>query len=205
MKGSLWKCSHLQCKHATSEENRGLEIQNALLSDMRQELLQPNLRRNYVDVEREGNPSIADTNAEEIRITPTPYDVIEERAPPQPAEPPPVGAPQQESRETTQPESEAAGVTPNSISRAPSTIAEPDAEMSRQVSNVTMRPRELTNSDELPPATRPRLSESAESGLRWQARSPGRWEPVHEENADTTRPYFPIFFRRRQSFRRHTS
>ena len=58
MKGSLWKCSHLQCTHATSEENRGLEIQNALLSDMRQELLQPNLRRNYVDVEREGNPTL---------------------------------------------------------------------------------------------------------------------------------------------------
>ena len=163
MKGSLWKCSHLQCKHATSEENRGFEIHNALLSDMRQELLQPNLRRNYVDVEREGNPSVAETNAEEVRITTTPYDVIEEREPPQPAEPPPVGAPQHGTREITQPESEAAGVTPDSRSRAPSTVAEPDAEMSRQVSNVTTRPRESTNTDELPPATRPRLSESAES------------------------------------------
>ena len=30
MKGSLWKCSQLQCKLATTDESRGLEIQNAL-------------------------------------------------------------------------------------------------------------------------------------------------------------------------------
>ena len=33
MRGSLWKCSQLQCKLATTEESRGLEIQNQLLDD----------------------------------------------------------------------------------------------------------------------------------------------------------------------------
>ena len=35
MRGSLWKCSQLQCKLATTEESRGLEIQNQLLDDMK--------------------------------------------------------------------------------------------------------------------------------------------------------------------------
>ena len=34
MRGSLWKCSQLQCKLATTDESRGLEIQNQLLDDM---------------------------------------------------------------------------------------------------------------------------------------------------------------------------
>ena len=34
MRGSLWKCSQLRCKLATTEESRGLEIQNQLLDDM---------------------------------------------------------------------------------------------------------------------------------------------------------------------------
>ena len=37
MRGSLWKCSQLQCKLATTEESRGLEIQNQLLDDMKAE------------------------------------------------------------------------------------------------------------------------------------------------------------------------
>ena len=38
MRGSLWKCSHLQCKLATTEESRDLEIQNKLPDDMKAEL-----------------------------------------------------------------------------------------------------------------------------------------------------------------------
>ena len=37
MRGSLCKCSQLQCKLATTEECRGLEIQNQLLDDMKAE------------------------------------------------------------------------------------------------------------------------------------------------------------------------
>jgi transposase InsO family protein len=53
MRGSLWKCSQLQCKLATSEESRGLEIQNMLLDDMKAEFQEFPGRRMFVDVERE--------------------------------------------------------------------------------------------------------------------------------------------------------
>ena len=56
MRGSLWKCSQLQCKLATTEESRGLEIQNMLLDDMKTDLQEFPGRRTYVDVEREGVP-----------------------------------------------------------------------------------------------------------------------------------------------------
>ena len=57
MRGSLWKCSQLQCKLATTEESRGLEIQNQLLDDMKAEFQEFPGRRVYTDVEREGIPS----------------------------------------------------------------------------------------------------------------------------------------------------
>ena len=38
MRGSLWKCTALHCKLAADDEARGLEIQNALLADLRTEL-----------------------------------------------------------------------------------------------------------------------------------------------------------------------
>ena len=57
MRGSLWKCSQLQCKLATAEESRGLEIQNQLLDDMIAEFQEFPGRRVYTDVEREGIPS----------------------------------------------------------------------------------------------------------------------------------------------------
>ena len=56
MRGSLWKCSQLQCKLATTEESRGLEIQNQLLDDMKAEFQEFPGRRVYTDVEREGIP-----------------------------------------------------------------------------------------------------------------------------------------------------
>ena len=56
MRGSLWKCSQLQCKLATTEESRGLEIQNQLLDDMKAEFQEFAGRRVYTDVEREGIP-----------------------------------------------------------------------------------------------------------------------------------------------------
>ena len=56
MRGSLWQCSQLQCKLATTEESRGLEIQNQLLDDMKAEFQQFPGRRVYTDVEREGIP-----------------------------------------------------------------------------------------------------------------------------------------------------
>ena len=52
----LWKCSQLQCKLATTEESRGLEIQNQLLDDMKAESQEFPRRRVYTDVEREGIP-----------------------------------------------------------------------------------------------------------------------------------------------------
>ena len=54
MRGSLWKCSQLQCKLATTEESRGLEVQNPLLDDMKAEFQEFQGRRVYNDVEREG-------------------------------------------------------------------------------------------------------------------------------------------------------
>ena len=54
MCGSLWKCSQLQCKLATTEESRGLEVQNQLLVDMKTEFQEFPGRRVYTDVEREG-------------------------------------------------------------------------------------------------------------------------------------------------------
>ena len=56
MRGSLWKCSQLQCKVATTEESRGLETQNQLLDDMKAEFQEFLGRRVYTDVEREGIP-----------------------------------------------------------------------------------------------------------------------------------------------------
>ena len=56
MRGSLWKCSQLQCKLATTEESRGLEIQNQLLDDMKAEFQEFPGRRVYTDAEREGIP-----------------------------------------------------------------------------------------------------------------------------------------------------
>ena len=56
MRGSLWKCSQLQCKLATTEEPRGLEIQNQSPDDMKAEFQEFSGRRVYTDVEREGIP-----------------------------------------------------------------------------------------------------------------------------------------------------
>ena len=56
MRGSLWKCSQLQCKLATTEESRGLEVQNQLLDDMTAEFQEFPGRRVYTDVECEGDP-----------------------------------------------------------------------------------------------------------------------------------------------------
>ena len=56
MRGSLWKRSQLQCKLATTEESRGLEVQNQLLDDMKAEFQELPGSRVYTDVEREGVP-----------------------------------------------------------------------------------------------------------------------------------------------------
>ena len=56
MRGSLRKCSQLQCKLATTEESRGLEVQNQLLDDMKAEFQPFPGRRVYTDVERQGVP-----------------------------------------------------------------------------------------------------------------------------------------------------
>ena len=62
MRGSLWKCSQLQCKLSTTEESRGLEIHNQLLDDLKAEFQEfPGGRRVNTDVEHEGiPPSVAD-------------------------------------------------------------------------------------------------------------------------------------------------
>ena len=54
MRGSLWKCSKLQLKLATTEESGGLEVQNQFLDDMKAEFQEFPGRRVYTDVEREG-------------------------------------------------------------------------------------------------------------------------------------------------------
>ena len=58
MCGSLWRCSQIQCKLATTEESRGLEIQNQLLDNMKAEFQEFPGRRVYTDVEREGIPPL---------------------------------------------------------------------------------------------------------------------------------------------------
>ena len=52
IRGSLWKCSQLQSILATTEESRGLEVQNQLLDDMKAEFQEFPGRRVYTDVER---------------------------------------------------------------------------------------------------------------------------------------------------------
>ena len=56
MRGSLLKCSQLQCKLATTEESRGLDIQNQLFDDKKAEFQEFPGRRVYTDLEREGAP-----------------------------------------------------------------------------------------------------------------------------------------------------
>lgn len=63
MRGSLWKCANIQCKLAADDESRGLEIQNALLLDLRAELNDNRGRKTYVDVTRERPPEAADSAA----------------------------------------------------------------------------------------------------------------------------------------------
>ena len=65
MRGSLWKCSQLQCKLATTEESRGLEIQHQLLDDMKAEFQEFPGRRVYTDVERGGIPP-SDANKQPV-------------------------------------------------------------------------------------------------------------------------------------------
>ena len=55
-RGSLWKCTQLQCNLATTEESRGLEVQNRLLDDMGAEFQEFPRRRVYTGVERAGIP-----------------------------------------------------------------------------------------------------------------------------------------------------
>ena len=56
MRGSLWKCTSIQCKLAADDEARGLEIQNALLHDLRAELRDNRGRKSYVDATKERPP-----------------------------------------------------------------------------------------------------------------------------------------------------
>ena len=56
LRRSLWKCSQLQCKLATTEESRGHGIQNQLLDDMKSEFQDFPGRQVHTDVEREGIP-----------------------------------------------------------------------------------------------------------------------------------------------------
>ena len=56
MRGSLWKCTAIHCKLAADDEARGLEVQNALLADLRTELIDGRGRKSYVDVTREKTP-----------------------------------------------------------------------------------------------------------------------------------------------------
>ena len=53
-RGSLWKCAREQCRLATTEQSRGLEIQNMLLQNLKVEFEKFLGRRTFVDVEREG-------------------------------------------------------------------------------------------------------------------------------------------------------
>ena len=57
MRGSLWRVSNEQMRHATNDENKGAEIvNNRILSNMRQDIRQARNQRKYVDVTREGIP-----------------------------------------------------------------------------------------------------------------------------------------------------
>ena len=58
MRGSRWKCSQLQCKLATTEESRGLEIQNQLLDDMNAEFEEFPGRRVYTDCGARRNSTV---------------------------------------------------------------------------------------------------------------------------------------------------
>ena len=53
MCGSRWKCSELQCKSATTEKSRGVEIQNQLLDDMKTEFQDFMLNGWYPDTVRQ--------------------------------------------------------------------------------------------------------------------------------------------------------
>ena len=57
------KCTNIQCKLAADDESRGLEIQNALLLDLRSELNDKRGRKTYVDVTKERPPEASDEAA----------------------------------------------------------------------------------------------------------------------------------------------
>ena len=65
MRGSLWKCTAIQCKLAADDEARGLEIQNALLLDLRAELHDKRGRTSYVDVSRERPPDATEVGLDQ--------------------------------------------------------------------------------------------------------------------------------------------
>ena len=78
MRFSLWKCSQLQLKLATTVESRGLEIQNQLLDDMKAEVQVFPGRRVCTDVEREGVPP---ADAERPPAAPRAAEEEEDRTP----------------------------------------------------------------------------------------------------------------------------
>ena len=92
MRGSFWVCSQRQCKLATTEESRGLEIQNQLLDNMKAEVQEFQGRRVYTDVEREGiPPSDADRPSAAPRVVQEEEDrtsALMPTLPPVPSPPP---------------------------------------------------------------------------------------------------------------------
>ena len=152
MCGSLWKCSQLQCKLATTEESRGLEIQNQLLDDMKAEFQEFPGRRVYTDVEREGIPP---SDADRPPAAPQTVQEEEDRTlalirtlPPVTSPPPSIPELDSEShrsfREALQGEN---------VLVPPDMSSHPDSERSA-------RERTIERADE-PPTQRPRLENPA--------------------------------------------
>ena len=163
MKGSLWKCNQAQCRLATSEEARGLEIQNALLDDMKVEFSAFPGRRNFVDVTGEEPPT----------LNPEPDVIIHQQV----AEPlfqrPPS-------------EAEESPVRPQDINSLrgalggdASSVGEPEAERGVSPASSTFpqrRPRDSQSSESASLRRRVDGSENPSSELRWQPTGTG-WVP----------------------------
>lgn len=173
MRGSLWKCTAMQCKLAADDEARGLEIQNARLADLRADLQDGQGRKSYVDVTNEKPPE----------------PEYEAQAPAQEAEEPeapavPPGPAQDEELKLERelaPLPEGQPLPQSTASIAP---VEPASKRSRTTrrgkrSSATSNGSDISEARRIAPALRSTGDTPSSSSLRWQQapEQVGRWFP----------------------------
>ena len=184
MRGSLWKCAQVQCKVATTEEHRGLEVMNDLLDDMKAKFKTgSNLR--FTDVTNTGPPESPSVSEEQEG--PPPRDNPEQASPEyqfsEHGEPTPVVP--EGSNTVTGEESVPSLVDPETLSAtspARSNVSghaptDEPTDLDMEEFKSAVHPRDDAESIE-PPAQRPRLEDNnPSSSVRWfpSQEGDGKW------------------------------